>query len=203
MMTSLRLGLGNIARSQEAALWIADVPGVVETLCMLMKTDNTAFEYSALGTVKNLSIAPGNKPKLLTAEVIGALSTAMKSPQGPVQYLASSALRSICIEQPSALIQTLVAEHGGLVERLVHLSEQEEQHVHSEALRALVNIVRYGQTPPPAAVLAALPGLIKAGRISPSQPRTCSRTLVGYFDPGSEHPSIVLSGRHPDAFFLC
>lgn len=155
------IGLGNIARSPEAALWIADVPGVVGKLCMLMKTDNTAFEYSALGTVKNLSIANENKPKLLTAEVMEALHTTMKSPQAPVQYLASSALRSICIEQPSDLIQTLVADRDGLLERLVHLSEQEEQHVHSEALRALCNVVRYGQSPPPAIVLKALPGFVK------------------------------------------
>ena len=85
----------------------------------------------------------------------------MNSSQAPVQYVASSTLRSICVEQPGAAIQSVVVEREGLLKRLVHLSEQEEQHVHSESLRALVNVVRYGQQPPPLVVLEALPGLVK------------------------------------------
>ena len=60
----------------------------------------------------------------------------MHSSQAAVQHLSASTLRTLCIEQPAAAVQQLLAVREGLVERLIHLSNAEEEHVKYEVLCA-------------------------------------------------------------------
>jgi hypothetical protein len=49
------------------------MPAVLEQLCAMLKSNNTAFEYSALGALKNLCITKENKATLLVEGVVAAL----------------------------------------------------------------------------------------------------------------------------------
>ena len=121
--------LGNLARSAEDSEWVADYPGVVDDVTKIAAMDNTAFQHSALGTLKNLAVAPANKLKLLAQPaVVDSLLVALESPQGPVQYMALTILRGLCIGQEPSRVVWLGARPG-LLERLVHLSGSEVEQV--------------------------------------------------------------------------
>jgi hypothetical protein len=96
---------------------------VLDCLVSMLSTDNSGFQYSALGVLKNLSVAPPNKKRLLQGTVIAGLHTTLKSPQEPLQYLSASTLRAICIDQDADSVRQL-AEYPGMIARLTHLGKQ-------------------------------------------------------------------------------
>jgi len=142
------VAIGNIARNPEQATTMGGNVDVLDCLVSMLSTDNSGFQYSALGVLKNLSVAPPNKKRLLQGTVIAGLHTTLKSPQEPLQYLSASTLRAICIDQDADSVRQL-AEYPGMIARLTHLGKQEQEAVRFEALRTIANIVRFGRYIPP------------------------------------------------------
>ena len=69
---------------------IGGMADVTECLVKMLSSDNSAFQFSALGVLKNLSVSASNKARLLEESVVAGLFQALNSPQEPLQYVTTS-----------------------------------------------------------------------------------------------------------------
>lgn len=136
------LAVGNIVRSDENSRTMAAVPGVMEALIHMLAKDRMGFQYNALGALKNLIRLPVNKEKCVELGLIPAVSTALQSDGGPVQYRAASLIRALCLDPNATDVIAQLVVIDGVIARLVHLGHQEDEHVRAEATRALGNFVK-------------------------------------------------------------
>eukprot|EP00053_Salpingoeca_punica_P014373 m.130646 g.130646 ORF g.130646 m.130646 type:complete len:653 (+) comp16439_c0_seq2:241-2199(+) len=164
------LSIGNLVRDDATAEQIGAHEGVLARLVQLLAKDVSDTQHASLGALKNLCNCVANKTRVLhlAAPPIGpCLLQAMNTSHQPIQYMAASISRSLCLQQTAADVNALAATPE-LVERLCKLSSSEEPRVQAEAGRALVNFVRFGKSSPPvlqrivdAGGLASFVGLCK------------------------------------------
>lgn len=141
MPTAGAISAGNLALTEATAVAVASDGPVVERLFWLVDSGKSAFQYAALGVLKNLAVAPLNKPRLAAPEMIATVGRALSAGHGPIHHLAASLLRSLCTGQPRE-VGLRIGSEPGLFERLAHLGGEEEEAVASEATRAVAGVIR-------------------------------------------------------------
>eukprot|EP00049_Salpingoeca_infusionum_P019541 m.362338 g.362338 ORF g.362338 m.362338 type:complete len:590 (-) comp20372_c0_seq1:172-1941(-) len=134
-------GVGNVCRSDANARLLGETPGLLDSIVQLLHVNLSFVQHAALGTLKNMVKLPANATAVANAKGVEALLIAVNDPQGPLQYLACSTLRSLVMTCPAATAPLLV-DSADTIRRLIHLTKSETMPVQSESMRLLAALIK-------------------------------------------------------------